>query len=55
MCFLRSSGPYSGTRDFPEPGTGVYTVDFRDLAVCLVQLTLTDVSGRMIESRNLDE
>ena len=38
---------------FPNPGTGVYTVDLRDLPLGSVQLTLTDVSGRLIESRNL--
>ncbi len=31
----------------------MYTVDLRDLPLGSVQLTLTDVSGRLIESRNL--
>lgn len=36
---------------FPNPGAGLFTVDLRNLTSGRLQMTVTDLSGRLLESR----
>lgn len=36
---------------YPNPGAGLFTIDLRDLAGGNLNMTITDVSGRLVEAR----